>query len=242
MSISLSELSTEISHDGKYVQVDIYKDIDGDFYVQIFDEFTNYTCPDKKFSTDQEALTFVKSIVDNEGIDEFITIPDGISKEEIVGRRLQAAIFHNRLDYVKLLVHEGIGVNWQDESGTTPLHNATHDGKVEFVRLLLDQGANANVFDELQRTPLHYACEQENEEMVTLMLEYDADINIQNTELIGETPLSNIADSCNYNFFLFMVGKGADLDLTGWMQNSSRDRFKRRTDDEGLYINEYLSE
>lgn len=58
---------------------------------------------------------------------------------------LTAAIWHKRLDAVKLLVSLGAGVNLRDGSSDTPAGVASYTRNVEMIEYLADQGADVTI-------------------------------------------------------------------------------------------------
>jgi uncharacterized protein len=69
---NLSQLSQEISSDGKSVQVEIYENGEGGWILETIDEFNNSTVWDDTFTTDSAALAEAKKVISEEGIDSLI--------------------------------------------------------------------------------------------------------------------------------------------------------------------------
>ncbi len=57
---------------------------------------------------------------------------------------LHVAVFHDRLEIVRLLIDAGADLNLKGDGELTPLHVAALEGRLEIARLLLEKGANAN--------------------------------------------------------------------------------------------------
>ncbi len=123
------------------------------------------------------------------------------------------------------------------------LHFAVMENDLKTVNLILNSDSDdVNEFDEISHTPMHYACQNENKQMVELLLSYGADINAQNLVTdAGDTPIGSVAKECSFNFFLYLLDKGATPALKGWMQLNALDRANQRQDEEGEYIIEYIS-
>ncbi len=77
--LEMSPLSQSISSGGRTVQIDIYKDGEGKWILEIQDEYGNSTVWDDRFKSDSLALTEAKKAILEEGITTFIGPPDGKS-------------------------------------------------------------------------------------------------------------------------------------------------------------------
>jgi hypothetical protein len=71
---------------------------------------------------------------------------------------------------VAALLAQGHNVNFQNDSGNTPLWRACAQGQLQVVELLLDRGAIVDLKDNWGNTPLLRACAQGNPEVVALLL------------------------------------------------------------------------
>ena len=78
-NLELSPLCQEISSGGKTAQVDIYKDENGKWILELQDEHGNSTVWEDRFETDISALTEAKKAILEEGISTFIGPEDGKS-------------------------------------------------------------------------------------------------------------------------------------------------------------------
>ena len=83
---------------------------------------------------------------------------------------LHYATRYNRIDVVKLLLHEGADVNKQNDYKNTPLHLAARDNYTEVARLLIQNGADVNIRNYLNNTPLDNA--RKGSEVERLLLQH----------------------------------------------------------------------
>jgi ankyrin repeat protein len=120
------------------------------------------------------------------------------------------------------------------------LHIAAQNGDVDRVRALLAENPSLAYFDAIGCTPLHYAVEKEDFRITSLLLESGADINAHDREHIGETPLGRVADTCTPEMARFLVERGADPTIPGWMTLTAIDRAQQRKDEDGPVVVEIL--
>lgn len=124
---------------------------------------------------------------------------------------------------------------------TDRLHIAVENGDLDRVRELIEYGDNVNAFDDiLARTPLHYAAIGEHFAIATYLLEAGADVNAHKKDVIGETPLGEIAANCSVEMAQLLVDAGADPSIQGWMGISALDRAADRKKPEGRKVFELL--
>ncbi len=88
----------------------------------------------------------------------------------------------NYIDIVRLLVENGIDINYQDEQGETALHVAARFGHDECAKILLDGNALQKADPELIEntygwSPLFIACVDGNLGIVELLIEAGADLD-----------------------------------------------------------------
>ena len=83
---------------------------------------------------------------------------------------LHNATLRNRIDVIKLLLHEGADVNRQDDYKDTPLHIAAQYNKTEVARLLIQNGADVNIRNDVNNTPLDDA--RKGSEVERLLLQH----------------------------------------------------------------------
>ena len=67
-----SSLNSTFTANGKSVQITIYEDGAGGWFLEIIDAYSNSTCWQAPFKTDQEALDAGISALEEEGVDYFI--------------------------------------------------------------------------------------------------------------------------------------------------------------------------
>lgn len=79
-------------------------------------------------------------------------------------------------DSAELLIDAGADVNFEDDEGSTPLHEAAKEGRVEVGRVLLKRGAKVNAINNHKQTPLHVAAEKGRADMCDLLLNNGADL------------------------------------------------------------------
>lgn len=102
---------------------------------------------------------------------------------------LRAAIWHNQIKMVKLLIDHGANINTKS-NGDTPLHLAVRYNRVEIIKILLKNGANINIKDKYGNTPLMEVVTYGNNIML-LLLQNGADVNVRNKN--GWTPLFRVS-------------------------------------------------
>lgn len=68
IDVEMSPLCQDIERDGKTVRVDIYKDTEGGWLLEVVDEFNNSTVWDDPFNSDQAALDEALDTIEKEGI------------------------------------------------------------------------------------------------------------------------------------------------------------------------------
>ena len=84
---------------------------------------------------------------------------------------LHRATISNRIDVIKLLLHERADVNRQDLTKETPLHLAARYNYTEVARLLIQNGADVNIRKFLNKTPLDVAEKGTEVERLLLQLQ-----------------------------------------------------------------------
>lgn len=104
---------------------------------------------------------------------------------------LTVACAHSLEPIAHRLIAKGANVNAVNESGSTPLLQASR-AMPSVVDELLKHGADPNVASKLGNTPLLMACKYLNEEIALQLIDAGADVNAANTK--GHTSLS-ICDS-----------------------------------------------
>ena len=79
-----SPLTQSVTRDGKSVQIDIYRDGEGGWILEVVDEYGNSTVWDDSFATDQDALDEALKTIAEDGIDSLIgTSSEGHGMQEL---------------------------------------------------------------------------------------------------------------------------------------------------------------
>ena len=92
-----------------------------------------------------------------------------------------------KVNEVRRLLAEGVGVNAVSETGITPLHAAAIWGHRDVAELLLSQGADVNAKDGNGMTPLHFAANGDHRMLAELLVRKGAAVNAKARN--GWTPL-----------------------------------------------------
>ena len=100
---------------------------------------------------------------------------------------LTVACAHSLEPIAHRLIAKGANVNAVNESGSTPLLQASRT-MPSVVDELLTHGANPNIASKLGNTPLLMACKYLNEEIAMKLIDAGASVNTANTK--GHTPRS----------------------------------------------------
>ncbi|XP_002119985.2 ankyrin repeat domain-containing protein 16 [Ciona intestinalis] len=95
------------------------------------------------------------------------------------GSPLHAAVTHENLESVKVLLRSGIGMELIDDFGRTALHIAVciKDtlNRIAITNILLDNHCNVNARDEKHFTPLYLAVQRDYTEIIQLLFNHNAD-------------------------------------------------------------------
>ena len=110
---------------------------------------------------------------------------------ELNREQLLLAARYGRLDLVSHMIAQGIGVNFSDDQGDTPLHKAAIENRTAVVKLLIAKGADVN----RRNTPRIKSYEYEN----------------------GDTPLHYAVRSGAYDVAEILIANGADVNADGWL-------------------------
>ena len=78
----------------------------------------------------------------------------------------------------EVLINAGANVNFENDEGSTPLHEAAKEGHVDVAKILIDHGAKVNARNQQKQTPLHLAAEQGQAEMCELLLNNGAELKV----------------------------------------------------------------
>ncbi len=138
-----------------------------------------------------EELTEAIIKEDIEKVTELINNGVLLNSEEIKHQPLDLAIVLNNLEIVKLLVENGVDVNWLNKKEETPLHTAFYKEHWQIFEYLIENGANVNIqvkfvspFNEKEDedTLASWAAFNKNEVYVKLFIDNGLDINYQDPE------------------------------------------------------------
>ncbi|WP_078549741.1 ankyrin repeat domain-containing protein [Litchfieldia alkalitelluris] len=123
------------------------------------------------------------------------------SKEDIQAC-LYPAIFHKKVDAVKLLLEKGANPNKRSEYGQIPFHYAvsTKEAHRELIEALIQYGADVNVKNKYSATPISLAASYGNLELLQLLEEKGATIN--------EDVLRSAATSSRFEVVNYLLKKG----------------------------------
>lgn len=124
------------------------------------------------------------------------------------------AIDAGKLDLAEQIMQAGADINQVGDEDRSPLFFAAKEGKPELVQKLLEKGAKADLADKDGDLPLHAAVEvytMEKAKAIIDLLLSKSSINAQNKE--GETALLEALDNGKKEMALYLVEKGADLNL-----------------------------
>lgn len=113
------------------------------------------------------------------------------------------------------------------------LHLASQRGEIENVLQFLKEGDDVNFFDEIGYAPLHYAVEYEKYEVIEILLKNGANINAHDEKTIGNTPLGNVTGECSLKMAKYLLEKGANPNIRGWMRLNALDRAEKNASTEG---------
>jgi len=110
-----------------------------------------------------------------------------------------------------------------ESNNYTPLQKACIKGNFKIVEMLVDAGANVNVVEPISKsTPLSYALSSVKEERIliaNLLIDRGADVKKEVANIFWSSNLNNdrtmntIKEKEEFNLFVKMVEKGADLSI-----------------------------
>jgi ankyrin repeat protein len=120
---------------------------------------------------------------------------------------------------VKALIEKDTAlVNYKDNAGNTPLHQAAISGSIEIAEFFLSRGADINSANIRKNTPLHEAVDAGKKNISRLLIERGADINQIN--LNRETPLHRAAWLNQREIGELLIAKGASIDPRDFYQRT----------------------
>jgi uncharacterized protein len=104
---------------------------------------------------------------------------------------------------------QGADIDARDDTGTTALHYAVHQGDADLVRQLLRKGASSEVRNDFGATPLSEAAVLGNPAIIKLLLDAGADANAANEH--GQTALMVVARTANVEAARALLKKRANV-------------------------------
>jgi len=110
------------------------------------------------------------------------------------------------------------------------LHRAAADGDMERARELVREGARLDVFDDIGYTPLHHAVKNHHIAMVRFLIDSGANVNAREEETNSDTAISVAAADATPEIVKFLLERGADPGITGWMGIDAHYRADQRRD------------
>ncbi len=131
----------------------------------------------------------------------------------IEGNALIASFGLKDVKMAKLLIKEGINLEYYGSDGIRVLHAAVQSGSINDVKLLLEAGADISAKDNLGMTVYHYALYNPSIEMLDLL--YENNKNIDEPDNDNTTPLLAIMSDRREgldNITMWFLENGADFD------------------------------
>ena len=111
---------------------------------------------------------------------------------------------------VNALIELGVGINGQDEDGTTPLMQAAYKGHCYAVLELIRVGASVTAMNQQQKQEvLHIACKEGHPSVIKALIEAGTDVDGQDED--GTTPLMQAAYKGHYYAVLELIRAGASV-------------------------------
>lgn len=123
---------------------------------------------------------------------------------------LLVAIQQGKISQVRLLLAQGVEINFVDEMGT-PLHYAAQAGNLDVVKSLVEAGAGVNARNKDGYTALHCACNSGSFGVVKYLAEQKATIDCQSDT--GITPLHEAITGKFLEIVSFLIFCGANTNL-----------------------------
>lgn len=123
------------------------------------------------------------------------------------------ALYQNSLDQLKHVVEKyGIhNLHDPDEWDPTPLFIAVKDQHLWAVEYLLSQGMSMFIVNLFDDTAFHIAAKYYSLEMIKIFYHYGMNINMQGQD--NSTPLNYAVRFKNYDVAIFLMQKGAAIDI-----------------------------
>ena len=119
----------------------------------------------------------------------------GINSVETEDKRnlLMNCILEGKENYAKLLIEEGINLEYQDTLGYSALHFAVQENNLNVVQLLIGKNANVNISDNNGNTPLWRGMyDMSDSQIIIELIKAGADIKKKNNH--GVSPEEFLED------------------------------------------------
>lgn len=130
---------------------------------------------------------------------------------------LHNAVLSGKSDIVALLIARGAMVDSRDRQGRTPLLNfaAIAASNLDIARMLLAAGADPEVEESLdQLRALDFAAISGEVALASLLLAHKSDVNHRQSGSYGETALMHAVFHNQKAFVQYLIGQGADVNIT----------------------------
>lgn len=127
---------------------------------------------------------------------------------------LQSAVYHDNINYAKMLITQGCDVHFINKEQENLLFIAAHYSGVEMNRLLISKGLNINQVNSSGWTPFNMACRYGSKDVVRLYLENGA-----NFKELADNPIRSIfkrSSSGGYEIIELLADKGFNLNDTSY--------------------------
>lgn len=113
------------------------------------------------------------------------------------------------MNYAQLQISKGIPVDTKNPWGSTPLHEATYNGKLPVAKYLIENGANVNQKGYNGNTPLLFAASEGYLAIVKYLIDQGADVNRVNRW--QAIPIHYAAQAGHLEVVKYLVSKGSSL-------------------------------
>jgi ankyrin repeat protein len=121
------------------------------------------------------------------------------------------------------------------------LHRAAADGDCTLAKSLIAEGAPLDAFEDIGFTPLHFAVRHERFAMAQLLLDAGANINAREEETNSNTAISVAARETSPDMVEFLLARGADPWIAGWMGLNAFDVARERKDEDAPQVRAVLA-